>query len=75
MNDSIPADGVGENGDGDGSPILAGGFHGCIHIRHQIACAFIAERVGNGVLKPKTEIVPTGVNTSWEMVRLGVGVT
>jgi hypothetical protein len=28
-----------------------------------------------GVLKPKTEIVPTGVNINCEMVLLGFGVT
>src|SRR5579862_8272555 len=29
---------------------------------------------GMGVLKPKTETVPAGVNTSWDIALLGVGV-
>src|SRR6202007_2893559 len=30
---------------------------------------------GTGVLNPKTETLPAGVSTSWDMVLLGVGVT
>src|SRR3984957_10684012 len=30
---------------------------------------------GTGVLNPKTDMLPTGVSTNWDMVLLGVGVT
>ena len=49
--------------------------HRGVEVGHQIARALGAEGYGTGVLNPKTDTVPAGVNTSCDIVLLGVGVT
>ena len=75
MDDGIPADRIVEWSHQDvraGRPRRA---YRLVQVGHEVACPLHAERIRDRRLESETEMVPTGVSTSCDMVLLGVGVT